>query len=67
MRAVVADALVVFADEIMEVAPNPTRARARTKLRIAMIFMVYFSLAVISVWRKISNFSLDKPDRHSIR
>jgi hypothetical protein len=29
--------------------------------------MVYFSLAVISVWRKISNFSLDKPDRHSIR
>ena len=42
-----ADALVVFADEIMEVAPNPTRARARTKLRIAMFFMVYFSLAVV--------------------
>ncbi len=47
MPAVVADALVVFADEVMEVAPNPTRARTRTKLRIAMFFMVYFSLAVI--------------------
>lgn len=42
-----ADALVVFADEVMEVAANPTRARAITKLRIAMFFMVYFSLAVI--------------------
>lgn len=40
----VADALVVFADEIMEVAPNPTRARARTKLRIAMFFICVFLL-----------------------
>ena len=42
-----ADALVVFAEEVMEVAANPTRARTITKLRIAMFFMVYFSLAVI--------------------
>ncbi len=42
-----ADMLVVFAEEVMEVAANPTRARTRTKLRIAMFFMVYFSLAVI--------------------
>ncbi len=43
----VADVLVVFAEEVMEVAANPTRARTRTKLRIAMFFMVYFSLAVV--------------------
>lgn len=44
MPAVVADVLVVFADEVMEVAPNPTRARTRTKLRIARFFICVFLL-----------------------
>ena len=39
-----ADALVVFADEVNVVAPNPTRARTTTKLRIAMFFICSFLL-----------------------
>jgi hypothetical protein len=36
--------LVVFADEVTVVAPNPTRARTTTKLRIAMFFICVFLL-----------------------
>ena len=54
----VADTVGVFAEEVRVVAPNPTRARARTKLRIAMFFMVYFSLAVIEwLMKKFKFFS----------
>lgn len=51
-----ADALVVFAEEVNEVAANPARARAITKLRIAMFFMVYFSLAVTKLLVKDFKF-----------
>jgi hypothetical protein len=51
-----AEALVVFAEEVYEVAANPTRARTRTKLRIAMFFMVYFSLAVTKLLVKDFKF-----------
>jgi hypothetical protein len=37
--------LVVRAAEAMEEALNPTTARARTKLRIAMFFILDYSLA----------------------
>ena len=55
-------AWVVEADE-MDEAANPTTARAMTKVRMAMFFILR-----ISPWRykKISKISLDKPDRHNI-
>ena len=55
-------AWVAEADE-MDEAANPTTARATTKVRMAMFFILR-----ISPWRykKISKISLDKPDTHNI-
>jgi hypothetical protein len=56
--------LVVRAAEAMEEALNPTTARARTKLRIAMFFILVF---LLSECKKFLKISLDKPDVKNIR
>jgi hypothetical protein len=51
--------------EKTEEALNPATARTRTRVRIAMSFIIWcFSLAEIDI--KFLNFSLDKPDIENI-